>query len=212
MIEAVIFDLDGLMVNSTPIQQEASRIFLESFGKVVTKTLQGREGMRIIDIIADYKDIYNLPGTLDELYHKRQQIYFKLARRGLILMPDLLPLLDKIKEKGLRMAIATSGDQEYITLLFEKFPQLKPYFSVIVTSEDVAHGKPYPDVYKKAAEKLGLSTTLCVVIEDSMNGITAAKSAGMQVICVPNENYPDADYSEADKLFSNLSEVAGAIT
>ncbi len=211
MLSAVIFDLDGLMVDSTPLQQQASRKFLESFGKLHYSNRSGREGMRIIDIISEYKDIYNLPGSLEELYHKRQQIYFEIAKEQLELFPDLLPLLEKLQQKKLKLAIATSGDRDYIELLFKKFPQLLKFLPVVTTSEDVQRGKPYPDVYLKTAEKLGVVPNSCIVLEDSMTGVAAAKAANMQVICIPNKHYPEADYSQADRSFNSLGEVIAAI-
>lgn len=211
MLSAVIFDLDGLLVDSTPLQWEANRLFLERHHKLHATGANGREGMRIIDIIGEYKDIYELAEPLDELYQQRQEIFFALAREKLELFPGALELLEKIRKRKLKIALATSGDKNYLTVLFEKFPLLKNYFEVIVSSEDVITGKPHPQVFLTAAEKLGCIPKDCVVIEDSVNGILAAKAAGMQVICVPNQNYPDADYSAANKTFDTLSEVAQAI-
>lgn len=211
MLKAVIFDLDGLLVDSTPLHQEAFRLFIESFGKVYLPSA-GREGMRIIDMVEDYKEIFDLPGNVEDLYQKRQQIYYELVRNQLRLFPHTLPLLEKIKNRDLQMALATSGDKEYIRTLFTKFPQLKDYFSIIVASEDVLRGKPHPDVYQKALEKLGVTPKEAIVIEDSANGILAARAAGISVICVPNRNYPDADYSPADRIFPTLGEVAAAIS
>ncbi len=211
MIKAVIFDLDGVLVDSTPLQLEANRRFLEGFGKVYAIPTSGREGMRIIDIISDYKDIYELPGDLDELYAKRQKIYLEMVRTKLQLFSGVLELLGKLKQRQLLLALATSGSRDYVNTLFFKFSELKLAFSVIVTGDDVVRGKPYPDIYKKALENLGIKPAEAVVIEDSVNGIVAAKGAKLQVICVPNSNYPDADYSQADKKFHNLAEVFRAI-
>ena len=211
MISAVIFDLDGLLVDSTPLQLKASHKFLERFGKLHFTSHAGREGMRMIDIIEEYKDIYNLPGSVEELYQKRQEIFFDIARRELELFPGALRLLVQLKQRSLKLALATSGDRDYVQLIFEKFPELKNYFPVVITSEDVLRGKPDPEVFMKTAEQLGVKASESVVLEDSANGVLAAKAAGMQVICVPNQNYPDADYSKADKLFVSIEEVAQAL-
>lgn len=212
MLKAVIFDLDGLLVDSTPLQQEANRRFIESFGKVYLWPESGREGMRIVDVIRDYKDIFDLPGTVEYLYKKRQQVYFDLARKELVLFPFTLSLLAKLKKRNLLLALATSGDNAYVDLVFTKFTRLRDFFSIVVTSEDVVRGKPYPDVYQKTMEKLKISTSEAVVIEDSVNGILAAKAAGIQVICIPNQHYPDAVYRDADQVFDSLGEVYRALT
>ncbi|HCS79163.1 TPA: HAD family phosphatase [Patescibacteria group bacterium] len=211
MISAVIFDLDGLLVDSTPLQLKASHKFLENYGKLHFTSHAGREGMRMIDIIEEYKDIYDLPGSVEDLYHQRQQIFFEMAHNELQLFPGALPLLAELNLRGLKLALATSGDRDYLQLIFAKFPELKNYFIVVISSEDVLQGKPSPEVFTKTAQKLGLPANECVVLEDSANGILAAKAAGMQVICVPNQNYPDADYSGADKIFSTLKEVASIL-
>jgi len=211
MILAVIFDLDGLLVDSTPLQLRASHQFLQSFGKLHFTSHAGREGMRMIDIIEEYKDIYDLPGSVEDLYHQRQQIFFEMARKELELFPGALPLLVHLKQRRLKLALATSGDRDYLQVIFEKFPELQNYFTLVISSEDVLQGKPNPEVFTKTAQKLGVAPAECVVLEDSANGVLAAKAAGMQVICVPNQNYPDADYSQADKVFASLEEVAQAL-
>ena len=210
MLKAVIFDLDGLLVDSTPIHKEANQIFLAKFGKAKL-TSGGREGMRMTEIIQDYKDIYDLPGTLEELYQQRQEIFFKLVEENLQLFGGALELLQKIHKRNLKIAMGTSGDINYVKLVFVKFKELRKYFSVIVTGDDVVRGKPFPDIYQKALEMLDVKSGEAVAVEDSVNGITSAKAAGMQVICVPNRNYPEADYSEADKIFPTLIQVAQAI-
>ncbi|MEK7165722.1 MAG: HAD family phosphatase [Patescibacteria group bacterium] len=211
MLKAIIFDLDGLLVDSTPLQLEANRLFIESFGKIYAKPTSGREGMRIIDILRDYKDIFELPGSIEELYRKRQQIYFDLVKTDLRLFPDSLPLLEKLKKRGLRLALATSGDRNYVRLVFTKFPKLKDFFEKAVTSEEVDRGKPYPDVFLKAVQLLEIMPSEAVVIEDSFNGVAAAKRANIPVICIPNQHYPDADVGEADRVFKTLGEVEKAL-
>lgn len=211
MLKAVIFDLDGLLVDSTPLQQQAMRQFVESFGKIYLWPKSGREGMRIIDIVRDLKDIFDLPGRAEDLYKKRQEIYFELARRELRLFPGVLPFLAKLKQRKLRLALATSGDRDYVALIWEKFPRLKKYFSVVVTGEDVLRGKPYPDVYQKSLQKMYIRPEEAIVLEDSVNGIMSAKAAGIEVICVPNLHYPDADYSQADQIYPDLESVVQKI-
>ncbi len=211
MLKAVIFDLDGLLVDSTPVQEEAFRRFVEGHGKVYLPGTSGQSGKRIIDIIREYKDLYDLPGNIGELYKERQNIFYRLVNQSLQMFPGALRLLDKLKQKRLELALATSGDNEYIKVLFRKYPEMEKYFSVVITSEDVARGKPFPDVFQKALNRLGLKPEDAVVIEDSINGILAAKAAGILTICVPNRHFPDADVSIADRIFPSLEDIAQAI-
>lgn len=211
MLKAVIFDLDGLLVDSTPLHLEANQIFIESFGKLYLRPESGREGMRIVDIVRDYKDLFDLPGTVEDLHEKRQVIFYELVKKELQLFPGVFELLEKVKKRDLKMALATSGDREYVNIIFEKWPRFKYFFTTLVVSEDVKRGKPYPDVYKKALEKLNIQSMEAVVLEDSFNGVAAAKAAGIQVIAVPNKHYPEADFTLADKSFGSLNEVVEAI-
>jgi HAD superfamily hydrolase (TIGR01509 family) len=211
MLRAVIFDLDGLLVDSTPLQQEASQVFLENLGVLHFSPKGGREGMRMIDIIREYQDIYNLPGKLEDLYATRQAIFYKLVDEKLQLFPGAWELLEKIKNRGYKIALATSGDRPYVTHLFKKFPKLLDYFTLVLTSEDVLAGKPNPEVYSLAAKQLEVSTHECIVLEDSFNGVAAAKRAGMSVIAVPNKNYPNAEFILADHVFDSLPQVLSAI-
>lgn len=211
MLKAVIFDLDGLLVDSTPVQEEAFRLFVEGHGKIYLPGTKGQSGKRIIDILREYKDLYNLPESLNDLYRERQQIYFQLVKEKLELFPGVLPLLVKLKQRGLGLALATSGDRDYVRVLFRKYRMLADYFSVVVTSEDVVRGKPYPDVFQKALIQLGVKPEETVVLEDSVNGILAAKAAGIQTICVPNKHFPDVDYNLADRVFPTLEDVTLAI-
>ncbi len=210
MLKAVIFDLDGLLVDSTPLQQRANEEFITSFGKIYMIS-EGREGLRIIDILREFKDIYNLPGNLEDLYTKRQMIFYRLAREKLELFPGARAVLEKFKARSYTCALATSGDRGYIAVIFEKYPLFKHYFQVILTSEDVVRGKPDPEIYTKTVTRLGVTPQEAVVIEDSINGILAAKRAGIQVICIPNYAYPNADYSLADQVFYSLEELSEAL-
>ncbi len=209
MLKAVIFDLDGLLVDSTPLQWEATKRFLEHFNKLDLSTHSGSEGKRIIDILLELKDVYDLPGTIEELYHIRQEFFLKLVAQKLELFAGALELLEKIKKRGAVISMATSGDKNYVHAVLKKFPKLAEYFKIIVTGDDVVAGKPNPEIYLKTAQTLGVKPFECVVLEDSFNGIISAKRAGMTVVAVPNQNYPDADYSQADQVFSSLVEVLG---
>lgn len=211
MLKAVIFDLDGLLVDSTPLHQAANQKFIEGLGRIYLKPTSGREGMRIIDIVRDYKEIFDLPGSVESLYQKRQLIFLEIAWKKLKLFPGAEALIRRLLQRDLKLALSTSGDSAYVELFFNKFRKFKLCFSAVVTGDDVRRGKPYPDIYIKTLEKLKIKPHEAIVLEDSVNGIAASKAAGIQVICIPNRHYPDADYSLADKVFPTLVTVTDAI-
>lgn len=211
MLKAVIFDFDGVLTDSNPLHAQANQTFLEKFGKIHHSSGGKREGIRVIDAIREYKNIYDLTESVESLYKIRQDIFFKLVKEKLQIIPDAYSLLDKIKQKNLKIALATSGDRKYINLVFEKFPKFKKYFSCVVTGDDVIRGKPYPDIYELALKKMFLKPNEVVVVEDSVNGILASKTAKISVIAIPNKYYPDADYSIANKIFDKLKDLETAI-
>ncbi|KKP59315.1 MAG: HAD-superfamily hydrolase, subfamily IA, variant 3 [Candidatus Gottesmanbacteria bacterium GW2011_GWA1_34_13] len=211
MLKAVIFDFDGLLCDSTPLHREANYQLLNFYKKVKLPSIGSREGMRINEIMQDYKDVYNLPGTIEEIYKIRQSFFYEIVKNKLEIFPDAYPLLEKIKQKNIKIALATSGDASYINLVFKKFPKFAKYFAVLVTGDEVERGKPYPDIYTKTIQLLDIKPQESVVLEDSINGIFSAHAAGIPVICVPNKHYSEADYSQADKIFSSLKEVTQAL-
>jgi HAD superfamily hydrolase (TIGR01509 family) len=211
MLKAIIFDFDGLLTDSNPLHAEANQQFLTKYGKIHSSSKGKREGLRIIDCIREYKDIYNLSPDISQLYAERQAIFYKLVKEKLELFSGAMPLLEKIKIKKIKIILATSGDKGYINLVFDKFPEFARYFSLVVTGDDVVRGKPYPDIYEQVLKKISLAANECIVVEDSINGILSGKAAGIKVVAIPNIHYPEADYSIADKIFENLDQFNKSI-
>lgn len=187
-IKAVIFDFDGLLVDSEPLWSEARNSILENFGFKLkpedkAKTMGGgyREGV-------DYFiNEYELPLTFEEFAKKEQLILDELYENKLTYKLGAVELIKKLKAGGILVAIATSAPRKRLEFALEKLSL--DGFDALVTGDDIENGKPDPKIFLKTAEKLGIDPKTCVVLEDSPLGIAAAKAANMRAIAVYDSRY-----------------------
>lgn len=194
LIKTVIFDMDGVLVDSEPLWRQAKVNAVARFGGTITEQLAYQSTGLRIDEIADYwirycgldpqcsKDLQT--AILDEVI---EQINSKGA-----LLPGVLDTLQWLSQTDLKIGLASSSPLRLIEAVLEAF-NIKKYFEIYVSAEHLTHGKPHPQVYLNAAQKLSTEPHLCVAIEDSVNGLIAAKAAKMTAICVPEpgqENNP----------------------
>jgi len=208
MIKAVIFDMDGLMIDSEPIQSKGFKLLLKEYDK---KPIYHANGLLQVvgttNNCAQFKIKYNINEELDVLKQKRQQFYQKVLKSGAIkTMPGLNNLLEFLKHNNFKIAVATSSFLEDINVIFSKL-KLFPYFNVLVTCEDVTKGKPAPDIYLEAAKRLNIKPADCLVLEDSESGVTAGKNAGMKVVAVPNKFTKNHDFSKANLIIDSLNKI-----
>jgi len=208
MIKAVIFDMDGLMIDTEPIQSKGFKLLLEEYGK---KPICHKNGL-IHSVgktgsCAQLKIDYKINEDLDILKQKRQQYYQQVLKSETVKpMFGLSQLLRLLKKNNFKIAVGTLSFMEDINVIFPKLKILS-YFDVFVTCEDVINGKPAPDIYLRAAEKLNLRPTECLVLEDSESGVSSGKSADMKVIAVPNKFTKDHDFSKADLIVNSLNDI-----
>lgn len=181
----LIFDMDGVVIDSNPYHKIAWGKFLTSKGipcddEFFDSVLSGRTGPTSLNII--FGD--NLPESLlDEYLQEVDQNYQNILRQSEEVLPiaGLYKFLESIKGNGYRLALATSAPPLNIELGLEKL-KLEGVFEVVVGKVDVVHGKPHPEVYLTTAERLGLPIEHCIVFEDSKAGIQSARNAGMPVV------------------------------
>ena len=210
MIKAAIYDLDDLMVNSYKLHIEASERVFQKYGvdqkKVPEHIRAGFVGMRVSDILKYLVDYFELDVNLEDLREKRSAIFLDLVNKNLKVMPGLLQSLKLFKKNKFKIALASSGTKKYINLVLKKF-KIADYFDVIVSGDDVKHGKPDPEIFSVAVKKLSLKPEETLVLEDATNGIEAAKSAGCKCIAVINKITPPQNYSKADLVVNSLEEI-----
>ncbi len=208
MIDAVIFDLDGVLLDSEAAWRDAKRDLVEEWGGV----WKDEASRAMLGMSAPEWSVY----MREELKVDRDpaEIDADVVRRLLAGYQQRLPLLEGAREAVERLAarwplgLASSSNLEVIEVVMES-GGFAPFFQTWVSSEEVAGGKPAPDVFLEAARRLGADPARTAAIEDSHNGILSAKAAGMAVIALPNHEFPPGDdaLAEADRVLDGLEEL-----
>lgn len=210
MIKAIIYDLDDLMVNSIALHIKAWDILFSEYHVKISDLPPDLSshfmGMRISDVLKEMINYFNLEVDYQTLYQKRQEIFLQLVAEKLEILPGLIESLHLFKDNQIKIALASSGTTKYINLVLKKF-RLSKYFNVIISGDDVKNGKPDPETYLIACQKLGLKPEECLVLEDATNGIEAAKKAGCKCIAINNPYTPPQDRTKADLILDSLSEI-----
>jgi len=212
LIEAIIFDMDGVIVDSEPFWRKAKVNAVARFGGVITEELAYQSTGLRIDEIANYwirychLDISCAPelekAILDE-------VITQIRTKG-ELLPGVRDSLEWLSKTDLKIGLASSSPLRLIEAVLSSF-DLYSYFSVYVSAEQLPYGKPHPQVYLDTAEKLNVMPYQCVAIEDSVIGLISAKSARLTAICVPEpgqENNPR--FGIADVTLSSLNDLTSS--
>ncbi len=206
-IKAVVFDLDGLMVESESIARWAWAEVLACHGHQLDDRIYAEVlGMRVADSAAFFVDRFGLDVTPAEALAERERLFLEAVPTRLRLRPGLLALLDELEARGLPLAIATSGHSEYVDLALETVG-IEGRFRAIAAGDDVERGKPAPDLYLLAAHRLGAPPPQCLALEDTPTGATSASSAGMICVAVPNQWTVTQPFPGAYRVFATLDEV-----
>jgi HAD superfamily hydrolase (TIGR01509 family) len=208
VIEAVVFDMDGVLLQSEEVWDAVREAYVrERGGRYDTEVQRAMMGMSSTEWS---RYLHDEAGVAD----KPEGINAEVVRRMLDAYREQLPLLPGAVDAVRRAAshyplgLASSSNRELIDAALEQ-AGLAPYFAATVSSEEVARGKPAPDVYLEAARRLGVDPRRCAAVEDSHGGIRSAKGAGMRVIAIPNPSYPPDDdaLALADVVLGSLSEL-----
>jgi HAD superfamily hydrolase (TIGR01509 family) len=205
MIEALIFDMDGLLIDSELLAAGAMDRFLARYGLErrpdVHQKLLGR---RLPEAMAIVRDHYGLEHELHAMIEEYGAMRVAALRGAVKPMPGARALIAFGRSAGLKLALATSGMREHATVSLVE-TGLDGLFDVEVTGDEVERGKPEPDLFLRAAQKLGVDPSACVVFEDAPNGVAAARAAGMVVAAVPNESSKSHDFPvEPDVVLPDL--------
>jgi len=206
-IQAVIFDMDGLMIDSEPLHKEAWQVTLRHFGYELDEALFAQlVGLQISEDAVLLREHFRLPVRAEALARQRNDLFLARLPGRVKPRPGLCELIAQVRVRGLRTAVATLGERRYVDAVMREL-NLDGVFDAVAVAEDVARGKPAPDVYLLAARRLGLPPAQCLALEDAPNGVLAAKAAGMRCVAVPNEMMRALDLSAADASLPSLLAV-----
>jgi HAD superfamily hydrolase (TIGR01509 family) len=203
-IRAVVFDFDGLMVNTEEVFQLSGTELLRRRGKEPTPAIfHGMMGRRSHEALAYLIEVMRLDDTVEQLQAESMEIFFAVLDDILQPMPGLFELLAAIERRGLPKAVATSSERAYLQNLLGRV-DLLDRFDVLLTAEDVTHGKPHPEIYLTAAERLGVAPHEMLVLEDSEMGTRAAAAAGAHIISVPHQHSAHFSFADAKGIATSL--------
>ena len=203
-IDAIIFDLDGTLIDSEGNYYEADRLLMAEYDISFAPEMKRRfVGVGNQQMLAVLRAEYQLPDSVEVLLEKKNRLYLELARKDTRLFPEMGRLLALLRERGIKIAVASGSSREIINELLQQVGVLG-YFTVILSSEEVLHPKPDPDVFLEAARRLNTSPRHTAVIEDSAFGVDAAVRAEMRCIAIPTFPTPlDPVFRKAALLFGD---------
>jgi len=213
MIKSVIFDMDGVIIDSEPIHKEIQTSLFKEFNIQITdEQYQSFIGRSSKNMWQELIQNYELDTTVEEVLALDKKSYHQKLRA----MPDLSPisgvdnLISALERKGLSLALASSSSMESIRLVLELF-QLDTLFPHKISGATLPNSKPHPQIFEEAAKMVGYPPQNCVVIEDSRHGVAAAKAAGMFCIGFQNLNSGNQDHQQADMVIDDFRTLTTSI-
>lgn len=207
MLRAVIFDMDGVIVDSEPLHVKAERQTMAPYGvEVAEKEMQGYMGRTPKILLRELIKRYRLDAALETIYTSHKMNLLTLYQNEVEPIPGALGLICDLVREGKDLALASSSDNDLISVVLDKFC-LSPSFNVVVSGEEVVRVKPYPDIFLEATRRLGYDSRECIVIEDSKAGVRASKSAGIPCVGFRSPHSKNQDLSEAEIIIDDLREI-----
>lgn len=208
MVEAVIFDMDGLMIDTEIVNYYAFRDFFRTLGVELSKEdyYTHITGKSVENAFESMRKTFHIEFTMMDAFAYLEKTN-KQRSENIPLKPGLIELLQYLKSRDIKLAIATSSGLSRVYDLFRNYHVIE-YFDEIVCGPDVKRGKPAPDIFLKACEKLGVEPSKAIVLEDSEAGIEAAYNAHVRVICIPDMREPDdAHKAMLSAMLPSLNDV-----
>jgi len=202
-LEAVVFDMDGVIIDSEPLWSEAERQLLARRNltysehlKPLLMGLDSREAVRIL------KKHYDLGEPVEDLIQERNELVRDLIQEHGQPIPHALDLIQRVRDAGLKTVVASSSPYALVELVVDKLG-IGPLLDLVLSGDEVSRGKPAPDIYDTVAKTLGVAPACCLVIEDAPNGVRAAKAAGMRCLAITT-GASKAELAAADEVVEDF--------
>ena len=208
-MEAVIFDLDGLLADTEIISLKVYQELLRDFGISFTEETYSRDysGHREEENVQRFLDTYDLPWNFDQTLDKVYELEAQILAKGVNLKKGAKNLLTYLQKEGIPIALATSSVESRAKMILDSNGILS-LFDHLVFAKDVKRSKPYPDIFLKACSELNVLPENCLVLEDSEAGIEAASRARIPVICIPDLKIPAQSFlNKTEQVFQDLDAV-----
>ncbi len=209
MVKGIIFDMDGVLVDSEPLHKEVEQQMLKELGV----DLPHDEHVKFAGVGLQFWNVikkrygYNRDVTAEWLHAEKSRRYFEaLTTHPIIPIKGVVEVVAELKKRNIPVAVASSSSSVLIQKVLKAIG-INEDISIAVSGEDVPNNKPFPDIFLRTAELLHLDPSDCVVVEDSVNGVQAAKAAGMACIAFFNPNSGKQDLSQADHIVNSISAV-----
>ena len=212
MIKACILDMDGVIVDTEPIQLEAFRIFLNEYEIHVSEEFLGSlVGYSIQDNMVDIKKQFFDGKTFDitSAISKRNEIYLQLiSQQHLEPLPGVIELISLCQQKNIKLALASSSDREQVdTIMNRMVKNFRSIFDAVVTGDDVLNKKPAPDIYFQVIDRLNFQPNLCLAFEDSRAGVESARAAGVICFAIRNQYAEEKYLQQAHRVINSIEEA-----
>jgi HAD superfamily hydrolase (TIGR01509 family) len=203
---AVVFDLDGTLINSEDLYEQAGEEVLRRRGKtydpVLREQIMGRPAVDSLRMMIEY---HALTDPIEQLVRESGELMLRLMETSLAAMPGVYELLDELDAARVPYGVATSATRQYADFVLVRL-EIQQQFQFVLTAEDIKHGKPAPDVYLLAAQRFGIRPPQMMVLEDSANGCRAGVAAGAFTVAVPNHHTRSHDFSGARFVADTLAD------
>ena len=209
MLKAVIFDMDGVIIDSEPMHNKAYHDMFDEVGIEVSSELYesftGQSTINICRRLCEHFNLEQAPETLVALKRKHYKQFFE-TNSDLTLIDGVLDLIKDYYYNGLTLVLGSSAAMTSINQIFERF-DLNQYFKAKLSGADLKQSKPHPEIFIKAAEASGFKKEECMVIEDSTNGIQAANAADIYCVGFDSFHSKNQDYSTANKVITDFKDI-----
>jgi HAD superfamily hydrolase (TIGR01509 family) len=213
LLRSIIFDLDGVLADSEPWWNQIDAKLLAEYGvKYCGEYHQNVLGVSYRLAVEFYKKAFGLSLPTEEMMRRRGEIATEFFANRVGLFPHVKEVLEELRHMKLYLAVATSSVSASARPFLDRH-QVTGFFEVIVAGEEVEHGKPAPDIYLCAAHHLGISADACLVVEDALPGVAAAKAAKMRVAAIPDRRFvnPLEYEKKADYVLNSLKELPALV-